>query len=63
MFTAEKPNVLSLLAREILGHSNINDKVSLMYRLDEETLNKIAESAWGRFWTLFKILVQQVQDL
>ena len=24
-----------------------------MNLLDEETLNKIAESAWGRFWTLF----------
>ena len=31
----------------------MNDKVSLMNLLDEETLNKIAESAWGRFWTLF----------
>ena len=53
MFPTEKPNVLNSLAREILGHSNINDKVSLMNLLNEDTLNKIAESAWGRFWTLF----------
>ena len=45
MFPAEKPNVLNSLAWEILGHSNVNDKVSLMDLLDEETLNKIAESA------------------
>ena len=31
----------------------MNDKVSLMDLLDEETLNKIAESDWGRFCTLF----------
>ena len=53
MFPTEKPNVLNSPAREILGHSNMNDKVSLMNLLDEKTLNKIAESAWGKFWTLF----------
>ena len=53
MFPAEKPNVLNSLARDILGHSNINDKVSLMNLLDEKTLNKIAESGWGKFWKLF----------
>ena len=45
MFPAEKPNVLNSLAGDILGHSNINGKVSLMNFLDEKTLNKIAESA------------------
>ena len=53
MFHAEKPNVLNTLLPEILGHLNMNDKVPLMDLLDEESLNKIAESAWGRFWTLF----------
>ena len=52
MFPAEKPNVLNSLARKILGHSNMNDKVSLMNLLDEEALNTIVESAWVRFWTL-----------
>ena len=31
----------------------MNDKVSSMNLLDEETLNNIAESAWEKFWTLF----------
>ena len=53
MFPAEKPAILNSLAREILGQSNINHKISLMNLLDEETLDKIAQSAWGRFWTIF----------
>ena len=53
MFPAGKPNVLNSLARGILGHSNMNDRISLISILDLETLNNIAESPWGRFWTLF----------
>ena len=49
MFPARKPNVLNVLEREILVHSNINDIVSSINLLDEETLNKIAESDWGKF--------------
>ena len=53
MFPAEQPTILNSLASEILGQSNINHKISLMNLLDEETLHKIAQSAWGRFWTIF----------
>ena len=49
MFPAEIPAILNSLAPEILGKSNINHKISLMNLLDEETLVKIAQSAWGRF--------------
>ena len=31
----------------------MNDKVSSVNLSDEESLNKIAESVWRRFWTLF----------
>ena len=53
MFPAEKPIVLNTIARGIMGHATLNQGASLINLLDEKTLNKIAESAWGKFWSVF----------
>ena len=53
MFPAEKPMILNSLAREITGHPTINQGISLTNIFNEDVIDKIAESAWGRFWTSF----------
>ena len=53
MFPAEKPMILNSLAREISGRPTVNQGISLTNLFNEEIIDKIAESAWGRFWTLF----------
>ena len=53
MFPAEKPMVLNTIARGSMGHATLDQGTSLINLLDEKTLNKIAESAWGKFWSVF----------
>ncbi|XP_039303011.1 uncharacterized protein LOC120357192 [Solenopsis invicta] len=50
MFPAEKPAVLNSIARGLTGHSFDPNIVSLYNMLDEDALNKIAESAAFRVW-------------
>ncbi|XP_025996899.1 uncharacterized protein LOC113005487 [Solenopsis invicta] len=52
MFPAEKPAVLNSIARGLTGHSFDPNAVSL-YNMDENALNKIAESAASRIWKGF----------
>ena len=61
MFPAEKSMILNYLAREIKGHPTINQGISLTNLFNQEVIDKIVESAGGRFWTIFKILEPQVQ--
>ena len=44
MFPAEKKMVLNTLARGIMGQSTLNQGISLMSLLDEETIKNIAQS-------------------
>ena len=53
MFQAEKPMILNSLAREITGHPTINQGISLTNLFNEDVIDKIAESTWRRFWTIF----------
>lgn len=53
MFPAAKPTILNTIARGAMGQSVKNQGVSLINIFDEETTDKIAQSAWGRFWTIF----------
>ena len=53
MFPAEKPMILNSLAREITGHQTINQGIPLTNLFNEDVIDKIAESAEGRFWTIF----------
>ncbi|XP_039315264.1 uncharacterized protein LOC120359894 [Solenopsis invicta] len=53
MFPAEKPAVLNSIARGLTGHSFDPNTVSLYNMLDEDALNKIAESAASRVWRGF----------
>ena len=53
MFPAEKPMTLNSLAKEITGHPSINQGISLTNLFNEDVIGKIAEFAWGRFWTIF----------
>ena len=53
MFPAEKQIILNSLAREITGHPTINQGISLSNLFNKDVIDKIAESAWGRFWTNF----------
>ena len=53
IFPAEKPMILNSLAREITGDPTINQEISLSKLFNEDVIDKIAESAWGRFWTTF----------
>ena len=45
--------ILNSLAREITGHPTINQGISLTNLFNEDLIDKIAESGWGRFWTIF----------
>ncbi|XP_039315382.1 uncharacterized protein LOC120359965 [Solenopsis invicta] len=53
MFPAEKPAVLNSIARGLTGHSFDPNAVSLYNMLDENALNKIAESAASKVWKGF----------
>ena len=52
MFPAEKPMIFNSLAREITGLPTINQGISLKNFFNQEVIDKVAESAWGRFLTV-----------
>ena len=52
MFPAGKPMILNSLAREITGHPTINQGILLTYLFNQEVIDNIAESDWGRFWSV-----------
>ena len=54
LFPAAKPMILNSLAREITGYPTINQGISLTSLFNKDVIDKIAESAWGRFWTIFR---------
>ena len=45
--------IFNSLSRVIIGHLTINQGISLTNLFDDNVIDKIAESAWGRFWTIF----------
>lgn len=53
MFPAEKPALLNSIARGLTGHSFDSDAMSVYNLLDENSLNKIAESAAAKVWKGF----------
>lgn len=50
MFPAEKPALLNTMARGMTGHAVQDGSVSLYNLLDEQSLQKIAESTASRIW-------------
>lgn len=50
MFPAERPAILNSLARGITGQSTVPQGGSISNLLDEQTLHRIAESAWAKTW-------------
>jgi hypothetical protein len=55
MFPAERPAVLNTIARGIMGQPTTLHGGSLSYLMDEESITKIATSAWNKFWDKFLI--------
>lgn len=55
MFPAERPSVLNTVARGIMGQPSVLHGGSLSNLLDEASIEKIATSAWERFWSKFLI--------
>lgn len=53
MFPAEKPALLNSVARGITGHTFDSNSVSVYNLLDEDAINKIAESAASKVWKGF----------
>ena len=53
MSPAEKPMIFNYLARKITGNPTINQGISLTNLYNEDVIDKVAESAWGRFCTIF----------
>ena len=53
-FLAEKAMISNSLAREITGHPTIYQGILLTNLFNRKVIDKIAESAWGKFWTVFK---------
>lgn len=53
MFPIERPGLLHSLARSISGHPTNQQGINMMHLLDEETLQRISENAWGKIWTSF----------
>jgi len=51
MFPVEKPSMLNTIAREAMGQSE--GSISMMNVLDEQSLDKIMESAGTRLWKSF----------
>ena len=49
MFPSQKPMILHSLARKITGHATINQGISLTNLFHQGVIDKITESAWGRF--------------
>ena len=58
--------ILNSLARRIKGHPTINQGILLTNLFNQEVIDKIAESAWGRFGQFLQmseLLVQVESDL
>lgn len=55
MFPAERPAILNKVARGILGQTMVLNGGSLSNLLDEASIEKIAMSAWTKFWNKFTI--------
>lgn len=55
MFPVEKPAVLNDLARKMHGQPIAGNGRSIFRLLDEEVVEKIAESAWTKMWSKFII--------
>jgi hypothetical protein len=53
MFSVEKPSMLNTIARGAMGQCIPEGSISMMYLLDEKSLDKIAESAGTRLWKGF----------
>lgn len=53
MFPVEKPSVLNTMAQGAMGRKILPGSISMLNLLDEEALNKIAESAGERIWKGF----------
>lgn len=53
MFPVERPSILNDMAREMRGHSIADQDCSILKLLNEETVMKIAESAWAETWSRF----------
>ena len=53
MFPAEKPALLNAMARGLSGHTVQDGAVSMYNLLDEDSLQKIAESTATRIWSGF----------
>ena len=63
MFPAEKSIILNSSAREITGHPTINQGISLTNLFNEDVIDKIDESAWGRFWSIFTSFATTIAGL
>ncbi|XP_025985770.2 uncharacterized protein LOC113002854 [Solenopsis invicta] len=53
MFPVEKPSMLNTIARGALGEIIPSGSISMINLLDEDSLNKIAESAGAKAWKGF----------
>jgi len=55
MFPAERPAILNTIARGILGQPTVFNGGSLSNLIDEASIERIAISAWTKFWNKFLI--------
>ncbi|KYN05855.1 hypothetical protein ALC62_03208 [Cyphomyrmex costatus] len=55
MFPAERPAILNTVARGILGQTTVLNGGSLSNLIDEASIERIAASAWTKFWNKFLI--------
>lgn len=55
MFPAERPAVLNAVARGMMGHAAAIHGGSFANLFSEETLEKLATSAWERIWGRFQV--------
>lgn len=55
MFPAERPAVINTVVRGIMGRSTLLSGGSISNLLDEASIQKIAVSAWHKFWGKFLI--------
>ncbi|KYQ58524.1 hypothetical protein ALC60_02477, partial [Trachymyrmex zeteki] len=61
MFPVEKPSMLNTLARGALGGAIQPGTVSLSTPLDEDSINRIAESAGAKLWAGFIIRIASAE--
>jgi len=53
MFPVEKTGILNTVARGVKGEPILIQGISLSHLMDENTLQKITESAWKKIWGTF----------